>query len=74
MADKNGKVVQPPYKCAWCGEELHDRYHKPIYTDYNDGNNFCSWYCLQTKQESELDDSEKGKEILKKIEGSNEVK
>lgn len=38
------RVVPPPYRCPWCGEKMHDRYHKPITTG-KDGLDYCSPYC-----------------------------
>jgi len=38
------RVVQPIYKCNWCGENLHDRYHKSVRMG-KDGLDYCSEYC-----------------------------
>jgi hypothetical protein len=49
------KVIQPPYICAWCGDKLHDRYHKDVRTG-KDGLDYCSPYCANaswTSQEEE---------------------
>jgi hypothetical protein len=46
MTNKYKKCVAPPYKCNWCGEPLHSRYGRAIYTD-DDGNNYCSEYCIK---------------------------
>jgi len=57
MADKDGKVVQQPYKCNWCGEDLHDRYGRAIYNDFK-GRQYCTAYCRNAQLEAEKRDRE----------------
>jgi hypothetical protein len=47
MTDRNLKCVKPPYKCNWCGEDLHGRYGRAIYDDA-EGKHYCSQYCLRS--------------------------
>ena len=46
MTDRHLRCLKAPYKCNWCGENLHDRYGRPIYDD-KFGYHYCSVYCLR---------------------------
>ena len=54
MTDRNGKCVAPPFKCNWCGEDLHGRYGRAIYDDWN-GFHYCSIYCLRENEKAQDD-------------------